>query len=98
MNLDSSIYYYFFLRRPIACCLFASSCSVYGENNDLPLHESSATPKSPYAISKYVNELYAKYFSSICDFLSLDLDSLTYLEIGRILKVPMHQLYQNGFL
>lgn len=43
--------------------VFASSSSVYGDNADLPKHEDIiGNQLSPYAVTKYVNELYAKVF------------------------------------
>ena len=43
--------------------VFSSSSSIYGLNTQLPLKESyQAQPISPYAVSKYTNELYASVF------------------------------------
>jgi len=43
--------------------VYASSSSVYGDSAELPKEESKiGNPLSPYAVSKYVNELYAKVF------------------------------------
>lgn len=43
--------------------VLASSCAVYGDNNDLPLKETSATqPLSPYAAAKLIGELYCQTF------------------------------------
>jgi len=44
--------------------VYASSSSVYGDNPALPKVESAiGTPLSPYAVTKYVGELYAGVFS-----------------------------------
>ncbi|MEX2379854.1 MAG: SDR family oxidoreductase [Vicingaceae bacterium] len=44
--------------------VFASSSSVYGDSLDLPKMENQiGRPLSPYAVSKYANELYAKVFT-----------------------------------
>lgn len=44
--------------------VYASSSSVYGDDEGLPKIESRVgSPLSPYAITKKVNELYAKVFS-----------------------------------
>lgn len=44
--------------------VYASSSSVYGDYPDLPkIEEKIGSPLSPYAISKHVNELYAKIFT-----------------------------------
>jgi len=46
--------------------VFASSTSVYGDSEDLPKREEmKAEPISPYAVTKYVGELYCKIFSEI---------------------------------
>ncbi len=43
--------------------VFASSSSVYGDSKELPKVESIiGKPLSPYAVSKYTNELYGKVF------------------------------------
>jgi UDP-glucose 4-epimerase len=45
--------------------VLASSAAVYGESEALPLVEETLLhPKSPYAISKQVNELYAELFTN----------------------------------
>lgn len=45
--------------------VYASSSSVYGDSTDLPKKEEKiGNPLSPYAVSKYSNELYAKAFST----------------------------------
>ncbi|MFH0865761.1 MAG: SDR family oxidoreductase [Bacteroidota bacterium] len=46
--------------------IYASSSSVYGDNTDLPkIEENTGRPLSPYAVTKQVNELYAKVFSEL---------------------------------
>ena len=48
--------------------ILSSSCAVYGDSNLLPLSESiKVAPKSPYALSKYINEHYCSSFSDIYD-------------------------------
>lgn len=48
--------------------VYAASSSTYGDHPDLPkVEEVIGNPLSPYAITKYVNELYAKVFSDIYD-------------------------------
>jgi UDP-N-acetylglucosamine/UDP-N-acetylgalactosamine 4-epimerase len=45
--------------------VYASSSSVYGDEYTLPKVESKiGNPLSPYAVSKYTNELYAKVFAN----------------------------------
>lgn len=44
--------------------IFAASSSTYGDNTDLPkVEENIGKPLSPYALTKYVDELYAEVFS-----------------------------------
>lgn len=44
--------------------IYAASSSTYGDHQDLPKMESViGRPLSPYAVTKYVNELYADVFS-----------------------------------
>src|SRR5680860_1434063 len=44
--------------------VFAASSSTYGDSEALPkVEEVIGRPLSPYAITKYVNELYADVFS-----------------------------------
>jgi UDP-N-acetylglucosamine 4-epimerase len=46
--------------------VYASSSSVYGDEKSLPkVEERIGNPLSPYAVSKYTNELYAKVFLSV---------------------------------
>lgn len=44
--------------------IYAASSSTYGDSNSLPkIEDCIGNPLSPYAITKYVNELYAEIFS-----------------------------------
>ncbi|MBK9389770.1 MAG: SDR family oxidoreductase [Bacteroidetes bacterium] len=44
--------------------IYAASSSTYGDHPDLPkIEDKIGSPLSPYAITKYVNELYADIFS-----------------------------------
>ena len=46
--------------------IYSASSSVYGDVKKLPTNEmEKAMPKSPYALQKYVSELYCKMFSEI---------------------------------
>ena len=52
-------------RLEIKRFVYASSSSVYGSNKDLPKVESvTGSPLSPYAASKYIDELYANAFTN----------------------------------
>lgn len=49
--------------------VFAASSSTYGDSEGLPKVEHEiGQPLSPYAVTKYVNELYANVFSKVYDF------------------------------
>ena len=46
--------------------VFAASSSTYGDSESMPkVEDTIGKPLSPYAITKYVNELYADIFSNI---------------------------------
>ncbi|WP_109300630.1 SDR family oxidoreductase [Aquimarina sp. AU474] len=52
--------------------VYAASSSTYGDSKSLPkIEENIGKPLSPYAITKYVNELYAENFKK-----SYDLDTI----------------------
>jgi UDP-N-acetylglucosamine 4-epimerase len=54
--------------------VYAASSSTYGDHPDLPKVESMiGRPLSPYAVTKYVNELYAEVFSSCYGIKSIGL-------------------------
>ena len=49
--------------------IFAASSSTYGDSKSLPkVEDVIGKPLSPYAITKYVNELYADVFARTYDF------------------------------
>ena len=59
--------------------VLASSAAVYGENPAVPLSESEdPDPLSPYAASKYIDEIYARLFT---DQLGLDVVALRYFNV-----------------
>ena len=46
--------------------IYAASSSAYGDSPTLPkVEKNTGVPLSPYAVTKYTNELYAKTFSSV---------------------------------
>lgn len=54
--------------------VYAASSSTYGDHPDLPKVEGNiGNPLSPYAVTKYVNELYALVFSRVYDFHAIGL-------------------------
>jgi len=56
-------------RAGVRRAVVASSAAVYGESEALPLvEETPLQPKSPYAVSKRVNEMYAELFTNSFNF------------------------------
>ena len=54
--------------------IYAASSSTYGDSETLPkVEEIIGSPLSPYAVTKLVNELYAKVFSKVYNFNSIGL-------------------------
>lgn len=59
--------------------IFAASSSTYGDSEKLPkIEDEIGKPLSPYAITKYVNELYAEIFKNTYD---LDYIGLRYFNV-----------------
>ena len=49
--------------------MFAASSSTYGDSEELPkVEDRIGKPLSPYAVTKYVNEIYADVFNKCFDF------------------------------
>jgi len=58
----------------VASFVYAASSSTYGDSPDLPKREPViGAPLSPYAVTKYVNELYASVFEKCYGFSSIGL-------------------------
>ena len=56
-------------RNKIERFIYAASSSTYGDSIELPKREDIiGNPLSPYAITKYVNELYASIYKRVYDF------------------------------
>lgn len=54
--------------------VYAASSSTYGDHPGLPkVEENIGRPLSPYAVTKYVNELYAEVFARTYNFQSIGL-------------------------
>jgi len=54
--------------------VYAASSSTYGDHPDLPkVEDKIGNPLSPYAVTKYVNELYANVFARAYGFSSVGL-------------------------
>lgn len=77
--------------------VYAASSSTYGDHPELPKMEARiGKPLSPYAVTKYVNELYAGVFSSAY---GLDSIGLRYFNVLVPVKIPMastRQLFRDG--
>lgn len=53
---------------------YAASSSTYGDHSALPkLEENTGKPLSPYAVTKYVNEIYANVYARIYGFKTIGL-------------------------
>ncbi len=66
-------------RAGVRRVVLASSAAVYGESDALPLiEETPLQPKSPYALSKIVNEMYADLFTNAFD---LEVVALRYFNV-----------------
>lgn len=53
-------------RSGVSRVVFASSSSVYGDQDMMPLEESmQPNPKSPYALHKRIGELYARMYANV---------------------------------
>jgi len=66
-------------RAGVRRAVVASSAAVYGESEVLPLvEETPLQPKSPYAVTKRVNEMYAELFTNSFGF---DVVALRYFNV-----------------
>lgn len=58
----------------VSSFVYAASSSTYGDHPGLPkVEERIGKPLSPYAVTKFVNELYAEVFARCYDFKSIGL-------------------------
>ncbi|NEU35968.1 NAD-dependent epimerase/dehydratase family protein, partial [bacterium LRH843] len=58
----------------VASFTYAASSSTYGDHPALPkVEENIGKPLSPYAVTKYVNELYADVFAKTYGFKTIGL-------------------------
>ncbi len=66
-------------EKKIKRIIYAASSSTYGDHPGLPKTEDTiGNPLSPYAVTKYVNELYARVFA---DLYSMEFIGLRYFNI-----------------
>lgn len=67
------------VKNKISRLVFAASSSTYGDSTDLPkVEDKIGKPLSPYAVTKYVNEIYADVFSKTYN---LDYIGLRYFNV-----------------
>lgn len=53
-------------EKGISRVVYAASSSTYGDHKELPkVEDRIGNPLSPYAVTKYVNELYAKVYANL---------------------------------
>ena len=53
-------------EKQVARIVYAASSSTYGDHPGLPkVEDKIGRPLSPYAVTKYVNELYARVFADV---------------------------------
>jgi UDP-N-acetylglucosamine 4-epimerase len=66
-------------EKKIKRVVYAASSSTYGDHPALPkVEDAIGNPLSPYAVTKYVNELYARVYSSVY---GLELIGLRYFNV-----------------
>jgi UDP-N-acetylglucosamine 4-epimerase len=66
-------------EKKIRRVVYAASSSTYGDHPGLPkVEDNIGNPLSPYAVTKYVNELYAKVFANVY---GLELIGLRYFNV-----------------
>lgn len=66
--------------------VYAASSSTYGDSKNMPKQEDIiGKPLSPYAVTKYVNELYADVFSKLYD---MELIGLRYFNVFGMRQDP----------
>ena len=72
--------------------IYAASSSTYGDSESLPKVEALiGKPLSPYAVTKYVNELYADIFSTTYGLETIGLRYFNVFVKNKIQMVPMQQ-------
>jgi UDP-N-acetylglucosamine 4-epimerase len=61
-------------KEKIKRVVYAASSSTYGDSTELPkVEERIGKPLSPYAVTKYVNELYASVFADVFNLQTIGL-------------------------
>src|SRR3546814_9920976 len=71
---DTLFPYTTLFRSQVQSFVYAASSSTYGDHEALPkVEDRIGRPLSPYAVTKYVNELYADVFARAYGFGSIGL-------------------------
>lgn len=71
--------FYAAIKNDIRRVVYAASSSTYGDSKSLPkVEDKIGNPLSPYAVTKYVNELYARVMS---DLYGLEVIGLRYFNV-----------------
>ena len=80
VNINGTInVFYAAKERGIKKVVYACSSSTYGDSKVFPrIEDAIGTPLSPYAVTKYVGELYAQTFSDLYD---MDFVGLRYFNV-----------------
>ena len=77
--------------------VYASSSSTYGDDPTLPkVEEKIGSPLSPYAVTKYVNEVYADVFSRVYGVECVASAILMCSAGGRTPTAPMQPSFPSG--
>ena len=77
--------------------VYAASSSTYGDSKELPkIEHNIGRPLSPYAITKFVNELYANVFSNLDNLFikrCCSLSNITALSFNHVQSIIIHYTY-----
>ena len=81
----------------VASFTYAASSSTYGDSKILPkVEDNIGNPLSPYAVTKYVNELYASVYSKNFNFNSIGLRYFNVFGKRQDLILNIRQLFRLG--
>jgi len=84
-------------QENVTSFIYAASSSTYGDHPDLPkVEDKIGNPLSPYAVTKYVNELYTDVFYRTYNFKTIGLRYFNVFGPRQARKALMPRLSQNG--
>jgi UDP-N-acetylglucosamine 4-epimerase len=84
-------------QENVTSFIYAASSSTYGDHPDLPkVEDKIGNPLSPYAVTKYVNELYTDVFYRTYNFKTIGLRYFNVFGPRQSRKALMPRLSQNG--